>query len=205
MNQKVVIIDYGMGNIGSIVNMFNFLGIKPIVTNDEQIIKGADKIVLPGVGHFDKAMNNIHSFNLKDTIYHMSVHKQKPFLGICLGMQIMCETSEEGSSAGLSLIQADVRKFRFDMDSGLKIPHMGWNEIQTQKESMILDQTVNSRFYFVHSFYVACKDRTDVSASTEYGHAFVSAFERENLMGVQFHPEKSHRFGIQLFKNFLAI
>jgi glutamine amidotransferase len=205
MKQNVVIIDYGMGNIGSIVNMFNFLGIRPIVSNDEQVIKGADKVVLPGVGNFDKAMNNINRLNLKESIYYLAIEKQKPFLGICLGMQIMCENSEEGTLPGLSLIQAVVKKFSFAKDSGLKIPHMGWNEIQTQKDSKILEQESNSRFYFVHSFFVSCKKNLDVSALTEYGYTFVSAFERENLMGVQFHPEKSHRFGTQLFKNYLAI
>ena len=205
MNQKVVIIDYGMGNIGSIVNMFNFLGVRPIVSNEEQTIKGADKVILPGVGNFDKAMNNINRLNLKESIYHLAIEKQKPFLGICLGMQIMCENSEEGTLQGLSLIQANVKKFSFAKDSGLKVPHMGWNEIQLQKDSKILEQESSSRFYFVHSFFVSCKNHLDVSATTEYGHTFVSAFERNNIVGVQFHPEKSHRFGIQLFKKYLSI
>jgi len=117
----------------------------------------------------------------------------------------MCENSEEGTLPGLSLIQADVKKFSFTKDSGLKIPHMGWNEIQRQKDSKILEQEASSRFYFVHSFFVSCKNNLDVSALTKYDHTFVSAFERENLMGVQFHPEKSHRFGIQLFKRYLEI
>ena len=203
-NQKVVIIDYGMGNIGSIDNMLKFLGVKAVISSDINTISSADKIILPGVGHFDRAMTNIKSLGLMDVIKEMALVKKKPFLGICLGMQIMCESSDEGVLPGLSLVQAGVKKFDFGLDSKLKVPHMGWNTIRINKSSTILDGLDdNSRFYFVHSYFVKCQNEMDVLTKTTYGFDFVSSFEVNNLIGAQFHPEKSHRFGVNLFKNFL--
>ncbi|PSL06319.1 imidazole glycerol phosphate synthase subunit HisH [Cecembia rubra] len=203
-NQQVVIIDYGMGNIGSIINMLKFLGYKSVVSNDETIIKNADKIILPGVGHFDHAIENIQKLHLLEVINETAIIKKKPFLGICLGMQIMCQSSEEGELSGLSLIDAHVKKFSFNLQSNLKVPHMGWNLISISKDSNLLDSLDNnSRFYFVHSYYVQCKNEGDILTKTNFGLDYVSSFEKDNLIGVQFHPEKSHRFGITLFKNFL--
>jgi glutamine amidotransferase len=134
----------------------------------------------------------------------MALDKKKPFLGICLGMQLMCNASEEGKAEGLKLVNAEVRRFNFPDNNDLKIPHMGWNYIQPQKQSKILHGLdEHSRFYFVHSFFVDCAHENDILTKTTYGNSFVSSFEHENLIGVQFHPEKSHRFGINLFKNFL--
>jgi glutamine amidotransferase len=204
MTQKIVIIDYGMGNIGSIVNMFTFLGIKPIVTSDEKIISNADKLVLPGVGNFDRAIENITKLNLGDTIREMALERKIPFLGICLGMQLMCNKSEEGVLPGLSLINANVNKFVFSDSFKFKVPHMGWDYISIQKESQIFDELNNSsRFYFVHSYFVQCEHNEDILATTSYGKEFVSAFQKDNIIGVQFHPEKSHKYGITLFKNFI--
>lgn len=202
--QNIVVIDYGMGNVGSICNMLKYLGAKAIISNDYTIIKNADKLILPGVGHFDRAMENITMQSLLDVIHEMAHDKKKPFLGICLGMQLMCNASEEGTKAGLKLVNADVKRFNFPDNKDLKIPHMGWNFIEPIKKSKIINGfDEQSRFYFVHSYFVECADENDVLTKTTYGNSFVSSFEHENLIGVQFHPEKSHRFGITLFKNFL--
>lgn len=203
-DQKIVIIDYGMGNIGSIVNMFKYLGIAALVSSDKEIISSADKLILPGVGNFDKAVENINSLNLYDTIKEMALVKKVPFLGICLGMQLMCKESEEGKLAGLSLVDAVVKKFNFSKDSNMKVPHMGWDYIDIQKDSTIINDLDNrSKFYFVHSYFVSCQDVSDVLTYTTYGNEFVSSFEKDNIIGVQFHPEKSHKYGISLFKNFI--
>ena len=199
-SQNIVIIDYGMGNVGSISNMLKYLGAKVTISSDYATIKNADKLILPGVGHFDRAMENISQQSLLEVIHEMALNKNKPFLGICLGMQLMCDTSEEGKSDGLKLVKAAVKRFRFPDNKDLKIPHMGWNYIQPQKQSNILkDLDEQSRFYFVHSYFVDCTNDDDILTSTTYGKRFVY----KNLIGVQFHPEKSHRFGINLFKNFL--
>lgn len=203
-SQNIVIIDYGMGNVGSIINMIKYLGARATVSNEYGVIKSADKLVLPGVGHFDCAMDNITKHGLQDVIGEMALEMKKPFLGICLGMQLMCNSSEEGKCAGLKLVDADVKRFNFFDNKDLKIPHMGWNYLQPQKKSNILNNLEDlSRFYFVHSYFVDCSNQNDVLTNSTYGNTFVSSFEHENLIGVQFHPEKSHRFGINLFKNFL--
>ncbi|WP_026727832.1 imidazole glycerol phosphate synthase subunit HisH [Flavobacterium denitrificans] len=203
-NEKVVIIDYGMGNIGSIDNMLKYLGVKAVISSEPSVISDADKIILPGVGHFDRAMTNIKDLGLMDVLKEMALVRKKPFLGICLGMQIMCESSEEGTLPGLSFINAEVKKFEFGTDSKLKVPHMGWNKIYINKSSDILDGLDDdSRFYFVHSYFVKCNNETDILTKTTYGFDFVSSFQFDNLVGAQFHPEKSHRFGVTLFKNFL--
>jgi len=203
-NQKIVVVDYGMGNIGSIQNMLKYLGAKAVVSSDIVTISKADKIILPGVGHFDRAMRNIENLGLTTILAEMAMVQKKPFLGICLGMQIMCQSSEEGTMPGLSFVEARVNKFDFGNDSNLKIPHMGWNKVSIEKKSSILDGLDDSsRFYFVHSYFVSCKNGGDILTKTSYGLDFVSSFQVDNLIGVQFHPEKSHRFGVNLFKNFL--
>ena len=195
-----------MGNIGSIRNMFKYLGTPVVVSSDPQIIKTADKLILPGVGHFDKAMQNINSLGIFNSIRDKALIQKTPILGICLGMQIMCKSSEEGVLPGLSLVKAEVRRFKFDDEVKLKIPHMGWNNIEINKQSDILfNLDDNSRFYFVHSYYVSCENRNDILTYTNYGGNFVSSFQSDNIIGVQFHPEKSHKFGISIFKNFIEI
>ncbi|HCT94561.1 MAG: imidazole glycerol phosphate synthase, glutamine amidotransferase subunit [Bacteroidetes bacterium GWE2_39_28] len=202
--QKIVIIDYGMGNIGSIINMFKYIGAEAIVSSNSQEISKANKLILPGIGHFDRAMENIEKLKLSECIKEMAIHKQVPFLGICLGMQIMCISSEEGCSPGLGLVDANVKKFNFSDSDNLKVPHMGWNSIDISKKTKILNNVnVDPRFYFVHSYYVKCNKEDDVLAKSTYGIQFDAAFEHGNLIGVQFHPEKSHKFGIALFRNYL--
>jgi glutamine amidotransferase len=204
-SQRIVIIDYGMGNVGSINNMLKYLGARAEISANHEVIKTADKLILPGVGHFDRAMENIIRKSLLDLLNEMALIKKVPFLGICLGMQLMCNSSEEGSVKGLGFVDAEVKKFSFQDENDLKIPHMGWNDINPSKESSLLNGLEEmSRFYFVHSYFVDCVNVADKLATTQYGHDFVSAFEHDNLIGVQFHPEKSHRFGITLFKNFLS-
>ena len=200
----VAVIDYGMGNIGSISKMLRVVGAQPIVTADPAVMAQADKVLLPGVGHFDRAMANLQELGLVEPLRRLALEDRKPFLGICLGMQLLCRSSEEGTQPGLGLLDARVRRFEFSGPTRLKVPHMGWTELQPKKASSLmtgLDE--HSRFYFVHSFFVDCADPSDVLAEATYGQSFVAAFERENVRGVQFHPEKSHRYGIQMFRNFV--
>ena len=198
----ITIVDYKMINIGSILNMLKKVGCRDIVvatTPDE--IKNAEKIIMPGVGSFDMAMKNLREMNIIDELRNKALGEKIPFLGICLGMQLMTEMSEEGTSAGLGFIRGGCKKFQFS-DPTYKVPHMGWNKTITQKSSPLIGSE-ESRFYFVHSYYVECKDQEDILLTTNYGHDFVSGFQRENLIGLQFHPEKSHQNGIQVFKNFV--
>lgn len=204
MDQSIVVIDYGMGNIGSIVNMIKFVGAKSIITSDKKIIEKATKIILPGVGHFDRAMQNIQQLDLQEVITYKAIDEKIPFLGICLGMQLMCNRSGEGNLDGLKLVDAEVLHFDFSEDSQLKIPHMGWNTVVKNKEVPIMaDMEENARFYFVHSYYVKCNRAEDTLTYSTYGMKFTSAFASDNVVGVQFHPEKSHKFGVKLFKNFI--
>ena len=204
-NQTVVIVDYGMGNLGSIANMIRHIGFNSIITSNISEIQSAKKIILPGVGHFDKAMQNIKSANLTGIIKEKAFDEKIPVLGICLGMQIMCNASEEGTEQGLGLVNADVKKFTFQNESTLKIPHMGWNIVEQAKDNRLFSESLKPhRFYFVHSYYVNCNDKTDVLTFTNYGFNFTSAFQRKNIVGVQFHPEKSHKFGMDLLRNFIT-
>jgi len=202
---SVAVVDYGMGNIGSICKMLRFVGADPVVTADPGVMASADRIVLPGVGHFDRAVANLRGLGLVEHLQRMVIEDGKPLLGICLGMQLLCRSSEEGSLPGLGFVDAQVRRFEFPGNSRLKVPHMGWSPITAKKTSVLLKGVDgDSRFYFVHSYFVACADSGDVLAEATYGAPFVAALERGNLMGVQFHPEKSHRFGIQMFRNFVG-
>lgn len=205
MSKKVVIIDYGMGNLGSISNMLKFVGAESIVTSDHNIIENAQKIILPGVGHFDMAMKNINELNLVDLLRKKSLIDKVPFLGICLGMQLMCRHSEEGNRDGLCLINADVLGFK--LENQYKVPHMGWNLIEPKNDNLILaNLNNNSRFYFVHSYYVKADNEANVLTYTNYGNKFVSGItNNDNIFGVQFHPEKSHKYGMHLFRKFASL
>lgn len=200
----ITIIDYGMGNLGSIANMIKRIGYTSEITSDADKITNAEKIILPGVGKFDKAMQNLVNLKLIDIIKDKALYKQTPILGICLGMQLMAKTSEEGKEKGLGLIDASVKRFSFPKDEQLKIPHMGWNLINIQKESKLTSNLpFEPRFYFVHTYHLVCNMQKDVLTTTDYGYNFHSSFAKGNIMGVQFHPEKSHKFGMQLLKNFI--
>lgn len=206
-NQKIIIIDYGMGNVGSIQNMLKYLGIDSIVSADVKEIISADKLILPGVGHFKSAMEKINNLNISGLLREQALKESKPILGICLGMQLMCKHSEEGDVSGLSIINAEVKKFNFSNDNKLKVPHMAWNKVKLyNKQSKLFNEPLKGqKFYFVHSYYVKCNNSLDVLTKTEYGISFDSSFEKDNIFGVQFHPEKSHKYGMGLFKNFIKV
>ena len=204
MTVRVAVIDYGMGNIGSICKMLRHVGAEPLVSSDPRQLRDVDKLILPGVGHFDRAMGNLAAAGLVDELTELVKGRGMPLLGICLGMQLLGCASEEGTRAGLGFVDARVRRFVAQRDRRLKVPHMGWSTLQVTRPSALLAGVdVESRFYFVHSYYVDCTNESDVLARACYGQAFVAALERGNVSGVQFHPEKSHRFGIRLFQNFV--
>jgi glutamine amidotransferase len=200
----IVIIDYGMGNLGSILNMLKKIGARAVISSEIQVIATADKLILPGVGAFDNGMRNLNERGFIEVLVRKVRTARTPILGICLGMQLFSKRSEEGSLEGLGWIDADTERFRFDGPiAGLKIPHMGWNTVQVVKESPLLNAMYEEpRFYFIHSYHVVCRNQTDVLTKTNYGIDFVSSVARENIIGVQFHPEKSHKFGMKLLQNF---
>lgn len=200
----IIIIDYGLGNLGSMLNMLKKVGAEAKVSSDQECIKKADKLILPGVGSFDAGMERLKSRNLISIIEKRVINERIPILGVCLGMQLLSKRSEEGQLPGLGWLDAETIKFKFDgEDSDLKIPHMGWNQITfKQNHRLLADLKETSRFYFVHSYHVVCANPENILATTHYGFNFASAVAKNNILGVQFHPEKSHKFGMQLLKNF---
>jgi glutamine amidotransferase len=199
------IINYNLGNPKSIKNMLSYLGVDALISDDLNKLKSADRLILPGVGHFAHGMNQLNNLGFTDVIKEHALTQQKPILGICLGMQLMTNFSEEGDVDGLGLIDAQTKKFQLQ-DKSLKIPHMGWNEVLWQKESPIINSlSEKPRYYFVHSYFVECNHQDDVLGTTHYGQEFVSAFQHDNIIGMQFHPEKSHRFGMELVQNFAKL
>ena len=200
---KVAIIDYGLSNSNSVLNMIKWIGGDAIITSDYQEIKNATHLILPGVGAFDSGMDNLQKSNLIELLTHEVLEKKKPILGICLGMQLLLDSSEEGQAKGLGWIKGYSKKFRFDVTS-LKVPHMGWNYIKIENQSSIVKDLDDAKFYFVHSYFVNTAQENIVT-TTKYGHNFVSGVQKENIYGFQFHPEKSHKYGMQLLKNFLEI
>ena len=198
----IVIVNYGLGNLGSIKNMLTKIGSKSIISSKPDAISRADKLILPGVGSFDRGMSNLEKLKLIPVINKKVIEEKTPILGICLGMQLMTKNSQEGKLKGLGWINADTIRFNKD-DEKFIIPHMGWNNIILNKNHSILNNiNRNSRFYFVHSYHVVCQNDSDILTTTNYGYDFVSAFQKNNIIGVQFHPEKSHRFGMQLLNNY---
>ncbi|MCX6334997.1 MAG: imidazole glycerol phosphate synthase subunit HisH [Bacteroidia bacterium] len=202
----ITIIDYKTGNLGSIQNMLKKIRVESVVTSNPSEIESASKIILPGVGSFDQGMQNLNNLQIKDILNKKVLTDKTPVLGICLGMQLMTLGSEEGKLPGLGWIDAESVRFRFYVPSKFKSPHMGWNSVRLHKDSRLLkDMLPESRFYFVHSYYIRSNDPSDILTSTEYEREFTSSFERENIIGVQFHPEKSHKFGMALLKNFAEL
>lgn len=200
----IAIVDYGMGNLGSIQNMLRKIGVESVITSDPKEILAADKLILPGVGAFDNGMKNITERKLLEPFNNKVLKEKTPVLGICLGMQLLTNGSEEGSLPGLGWIPA--RTIRFSNNNGIKVPHMGWNTVKTSNHSKLTENLLkDSRFYFVHSYYVKVENEENSILKTEYGLAFDSAIQKDNIFGVQFHPEKSHKFGMQLLRNYAAI
>ena len=193
-----------MGNLGSVQNMFKYLGVGSKITDDPQELKSASKILLPGVGSFDQAMTRIANSGFRDMLNLKVLVEKVPLLGICLGMQLITLGSEEGKLPGLGWISAST--IRFPRNNGLKVPHMGWNTVTpTTQSPLTKDLPDESRFYFVHSYYVKVENERNSILKTEYGLTFDAAIQQDNIYGAQFHPEKSHKFGMQLLKNFSSI
>lgn len=177
-----------------------------IISSDPKDIINTEKIILPGVGHFSKAMSNLKELNLLDTLHEAVLIKQKPILGICLGMELMAKESEEGNAEGLGWLDAQIIKFNVSDKIKYKIPHIGWNQIYIKKTSLLMDNIPNlSEFYFVHSYHSKINNQSDILNETQYDYFFPSAIEKDNIFGVQYHPEKSHDAGVQLLKNFIEL
>ena len=198
----IAIIDYGMGNLRSVQKGFERMGHEAVVTGDPKTILNASKVVLPGVGAFPDCMRNLEQFGLIDPV-RKSIGSGKPFLGICLGLQLLFTESEEfGVSKGLDIIKGRVIRFRLQ-DSTLKIPHMGWNSLSIKRRApALVDVPDNSHVYFVHSFHVVPEDKGVIATTTDYGIEFVSSIWKDNILAVQFHPEKSQALGLSILKRF---
>lgn len=203
---NVVVINSGVGNLGAIPNMLARLGATARVTLDPVEIESADRIVLPGVGSFDAAVRNLTASGVLEVLRYRVIERGTPLLGVCLGMELLADRSEEGSLNGFGWIPGDVVRFRFDhLDPAPRIPQMGWNIVQSTRDAPLLrDLGDGPRFYFAHSFHFRAADPSHVIGVTDYGGTFASAVQRDNVVGVQFHPEKSHRFGLAIFRNFLG-
>lgn len=202
---EIVIIDCKIGNIGSIINMFKKIGVKAKPSSDKDEILAADKLLLPGVGAFDNGMRSLRKAGLIEILNQKVLVDKTPILGICLGMQLLMQKSEEGTEEGLGWLDGEVKKFDFGANSDkLKIPHMGWNMVHPLQTDSLFHEMgeEEKRFYFVHSYHVVCENSDDILATTRYGYEFTSSVHKDNIYGAQFHPEKSHKFGMNLLKNF---
>jgi len=206
MTQQITIINYGMGNLNSVKRKLARIGINAFISNLPADILKADKLILPGVGHFQKAVENLRQLQLWDALNEAVLVQRKPILGICLGMQLMAAKSEEGNATGFGWFDAEVIKFRVKDTLKHKVPHTGWNQINKAKESRLMkDIPELSEFYFVHSYHFKCNNPGDILNETEYEYEFTSAVEKGNIFGVQYHPEKSHDIGEQLLRNFIGL
>ena len=202
----IVIIDTKMGNVKSIQSMLRKIGVKSQISHDLEVIASASRYILPGVGSFDTGMHYLNSSGIKEVLDRNVLEYKKPILGICLGMQLLTKGSQEGELEGLGWIDAEAYKFDFKtLNIDLPVPNMGWNIAQKSKENRLWDGLDENRFYFVHSYYVKTKVADETLSSSQYGVEFASSIGKDNIYGVQFHPEKSHRYGMQLLKNFSEV
>ena len=198
----VTIFDLKTGNILSLKKVLDYLDIENNVTSDPNLLKNSSKIIIPGVGSFDNFMIKLNKNNIIDSLKHEIIDKKKPFLGICIGMQILLNESEEGVEKGLGLIKGKIKKFDYNLN--LRLPHMGWNYVTSIKENDLLKKNEKNMFYFVHSYYPETNNKY-IIATTRYGFDFPSVIQKDNIYGVQFHPEKSQQFGKKLLENFNKI
>ena len=203
------IVNYGLGNIQAILNIYKYLNIPAFSISNAQEFDKANRIILPGVGAFDWAMEKLYRSGLRDRLDEQVIHKRIPVLGICVGMQMMGERSEEGQMDGLGWVQGDVMHFlhnnEFD-NKKMDVPHMGWNNIRIVKSHQLLEGfDENVYFYFLHSYFFSGKDVNQILTCTDYNGSFTSSFKNENIFGVQFHPEKSHKWGVRLLQNFASV
>lgn len=200
----IAIINYDMGNLQSVSNMLNFLGAEHVVTRDPSLVASADKIILPGVGAFNEAMKNLRNFGLVDLLRDEVLEKKKPFLGICLGMQLIGSRGfEGGETEGLAFVAGDVVRMK-PANPELRVPHMGWDDVTPKVGTAMYKDTRSRVFYFVHSYHIVPTDPSVISGACDYGGALVASLEKGNIWATQFHPEKSQKDGIELLKNFLA-
>lgn len=203
----IAIVDYGLGNIAAFANVYNRANIKVTVAKSSDDLKSASRLILPGVGHFDHAMELLQRSGMRDTLDRLVLGDKVPVIGICVGMQILARSSEEGALPGLGWIDADVRAFKsWEAARDLPLPHMGWNDVCPRGVDPLFNGLErDARFYFLHSYYVGCDRQDDVLATCDYGAEFSCAVRHANVYGVQFHPEKSHSFGNRLLKNFAEL
>lgn len=200
----IVVVDYGVGNIASVLNMLKKVGAKAKASNVPADLEQADKLILPGVGAFDAGMRTLRASGLIDVLNEQVLNARKPVMGICLGSQMLGCQSEEGEEPGLGWIDMDI--VRFEKRDGRKVPHMGWNHVRPCIEHTILSGlSEESRYYFVHSYYMAPRSVDNTLLVANYGQEFAAGVVKDNIFGFQFHPEKSHKFGMQLFKNFVSL
>jgi glutamine amidotransferase len=201
---RIYIPNYGCGNLSSVARMVTKVGGDAVITTNALELTKADKIIIAGVGAFDHGMLGLRAGGWIDEINEAAFVRKIPILGICLGMQLMCKASEEGLLPGLGWIDAEVRRFDLKNAPRLKVPHMGWNKVVVAKENPLISLGHGEqRYYFVHSYHVVCNDKDDILATGTHGFDLTAAFRRDNIFGVQFHPEKSHRFGMELMRRFL--
>lgn len=203
----ITIIDYGLGNVLAFVNVYNRLNIPISVAKSSSDLRNATRLILPGVGSFDHAMRQLDQSGMRQVVEQLVMHEKMPVLGICVGMQMLANSSDEGELPGLGWIDGQVKKFELStMPPGTNLPHMGWNDVIPVAEGgLFKGLELESRFYFLHSFYFDCNQKSNVLAVSDYGGNFSCAVRQENVYGVQFHPEKSHHFGSQLLKNFAEV
>jgi glutamine amidotransferase len=202
----IAIVDHGMGNLGSVQNMVKRLGGSSVRTANRDEIAAADKIILAGIGGFDGAMERLQELRVVDVLTERALGGRTPVLGVCLGMQLMAHRSAEGEMGGLGWLDAEVKRFQFDGEHPLPVPHMGWEIVEPKRPSPLFELgAAEPRFYFSHAYHVVCHDPDDIAATADYGGPFVAAIHRGNLLGTQFHPEKSHVFGMDVYRRFLAL
>jgi glutamine amidotransferase len=203
----ITILNYGCGNIKAIQNVFDKIGVKSRVANSVEDLNEIDKLILPGVGSFDYAMQKLIDSGMFDRLNQLVLVEKKPVLGICVGVQLMANSSEEGLLKGLGWIDAEIKRFDEDsLQSKVNLPHMGWNDVKSVKENKLFDSLEEgAKFYFLHSYYISCNNKEQILANADYGGEFVCAVSHENIYGVQFHPEKSHHYGVKLLENFSKI